>query len=49
VLAQIYELILKKGVEMITLIECGNIPEDSLGENDYNNMYNILGLIACCN
>ena len=34
---------------MITLIECGNIAEDSLGENDYNNMYNILGLIACCN
>jgi len=44
-----YELLLKRGVEVISLIDCGSIPEESLGENDYNNLYNILGLIACNN
>ena len=48
-LAQIYQLLLKRSIEIISLIENGTIPEDSLGENDYNNLYNILGLIACCN
>jgi len=48
-LAQIYQLLLKRSIEIISLIENGTIPEDSLGENDYNNLYNILGLISCCN
>ena len=34
---------------VITAIENKQISEDSLGDTELNNLYNILGLVACCN